>query len=57
MGIHNELINHEFDLLNVNMKRLSEYEKFKLVANELPYPYKLIEPCDYNGYFFDFIPI
>ena len=43
------------DDADITMKR-EDYEKFRNAAKELPAPYLLVEPQDYNGYFFDFIP-
>ncbi|MBO5938987.1 MAG: LicD family protein [Clostridia bacterium] len=43
------------DDVDLTMTR-ENFEKLLTVANELPTPFRLILPTDYNGYFFDFVP-
>ncbi len=43
------------DDVDLTMTR-ENFEKLLTVANELPAPFHLILPTDYNGYFFDFVP-
>ncbi len=43
------------DDADITMKR-EDYEKFLVVARELPEKYRLVTPDTYGGYFFDFTP-